>query len=80
MPDVRLPANYLAFIKLASIRIWLRTNESLDDMEIGLVRVELRDGHAFQGDRVIGGIGDDRVETRTAQLRVLQERIYGREQ
>jgi hypothetical protein len=24
----KLAANYLAFIKLASIRIWLRTNES----------------------------------------------------
>jgi hypothetical protein len=24
----KLAANYLAFVKLASIRIWLRTNES----------------------------------------------------
>jgi transposase len=24
----KLPANYLAFVKLASIRIWLRANES----------------------------------------------------
>ncbi len=27
-PNDKLPANYLAFVKLASIRIWLRANES----------------------------------------------------
>jgi hypothetical protein len=35
----------------------------LDDMEIALVRGELREAHAFQREHVIGGIGDDRVET-----------------
>lgn len=27
-PPDKLAANYLAFVKLASIRIWLRANES----------------------------------------------------
>ncbi len=72
----KLAANYLAFIRLASIRIWLRANESepwLAPVTVFSVLADVLDGHhvfvfgGIEHDDALGGAaGDPDALDRTA--------------
>ena len=49
-------------------------------MEIALMRLELREGHAFQRQRIVSGIRDNGIVTRISRLRGGHKRRHGREQ
>jgi len=52
----KLAANYCAFIKLASIRLWLRAYESTPQLRAP-ARVDLPSPHAFTSNRATRGRG-----------------------